>query len=661
MLQQAFQNAPGIHITPVSSVDESLLQIERYIKDRLIEENHPELAFAGAPILLDFGILGVSHKDYNTATSWPGDVVYPIRLYRSLIILGPLCRPAHGGPCPQCLERRWLAVRTSDEQKALTASQQALVYGHNPRITPFALEAIWSIILSALRQEPAISQESIGVSWLHALDLYTFQVSRHRLIPDSLCPTCARPVPDTAENAQIRLLPRAKRSISDYRLVKAAEYAIPVEGLVNPICGALGGMAAYDYQSTVTTPVTGVFKVRTKFALHNAYWSGHGNSYTQSKRLGMLEGLERYAGQIPRAKDISIYDSYDNLAPDALDPTECGTYHADFYRRHYPVYLPFTRDRQMHWIWAYSFKKARPILVPEQIAYYLDYRMDHANFVQECSNGCATGSCLEEAILFGLLELIERDAFLIAWYARLGLPGIDAASCHDPEILAMVERVDRMGYDLYLFDMRLDIRVPSVMGVGMKREPGLGQLMFAAGSGLHPEEAIRGALCEVASYIPNFDKRVADRQQELREMVHDYSKVVELPHHGLLFGLPEMAPHANFLFQQPARNTINELYGDWLQQRPQTYDLTVDLRYCIDEILRLGLDVIVVDQTCPEQDAIGLKTVCVIVPGLLPMDFGWERQRAFGLPRLRTVPRTSGFLDSDFDPAHNQLVPHPFP
>ena len=41
-----------------------------------------------------------------------------------------------------------------------------------------------------------------------------------------------------------------------------------------------------------------------------------------------------------------------------------------------------------------------------------------------------------------------------------------------------------------------------------------------------------------------------------------------------------------------------------------------------------GFDVIVVDQTRPEQRALGLATASVLVPGLLPIDFGWARQRA---------------------------------
>lgn len=664
MLELEYQKPVNIRVTSTaSSTYESLSEIERYLQSRLAERSDTGLTPDKGEILVNLALLGVDHWDHNVPITWAKDIVYPIRLYRSQVILGPVCYPIQGGPCPQCLERRWLAIRSNDEQKALMASHQRLVYGRNPRITSFALETIWSIVACSLGQKltSVPLQEPTPTHWLYAFDLGTFQVSRHQLLPDSLCPTCARMIPDTADNADIQLLSRPKPSVVSARLVKATEYNIPLEGYVNPYCGVLGGLAAYDYQSTITAPVTGVFKVRTKFTLHNAYWSGHGNSYSQSKLLGILEGLERYAGQIPRAKEVSVYDSYQNLDPDAFDPTECGSYESDFYRRHYPVYLPFTRDRKMYWVWGYSFKKARPILVPEQIVYYLDYRHDHANFVQECSNGCATGSCLEEAILYGLLELIERDSFLISWYAKLGLPSIDPLSCQNAETLAMVERVDRMGYDLHLFDMRLDSSVPSVMGVGVKRSPGLGHMLFAAGSGLNPEDAVRGALCEVASYIPGFDERVEAKLLELRAMIHDYSQVTELQHHGLLFGLPEMAPHAGFLFQRSARQTIQELYASWMQKRPQTGDLRDDLLFCIHEIVQSGLDVIVVDQTCPEQSLIGLKTVSVIVPGFLPMDFGWERQRALRLPRLKTVPRTAGFMAHDFDLTDNPPVPHPFP
>ncbi len=70
---------------------------------------------------------------------------------------------------------------------------------------------------------------------------------------------------------------------------------------------------------------------------------------------------------------------------------------------------------------------------------------------------------------------------------------------------------------------------------------------------------------------------------------------------------------------------------------------------------------VVVDQTMPEQRALGLTTVSVLVPGLLPIDFGWTRQRALRMPRLRTALREAGLRATDLTDADLNLAPHPFP
>jgi ribosomal protein S12 methylthiotransferase accessory factor len=364
---------------------------------------------------------------------------------------------------------------------------------------------------------------------------------------------------------------------------------------------------------------------------------------------------------MPRGKLITVLDSYEHLAPDALDPRTCGLYQPEFYRKAFPHFQAFTPESTIPWTWGYSFRKGRPILVPEQLVYYMPYRSDNVDFVQECSNGCAIGSCLEEAIFYGLLELIERDAFLMAWYARLAPPRIDPRSSHRPETLFILEAIEKYGYELHLFDTRFDIRIPSVVGVARRKEWDFGYLALAAGCSMDPEDAIRGALCEIASYLPGFRQRVVHEREALQEMAHDYSKVKKLPHHMLLYGLPEMAPHTTFLFQNQLFRTIDDTYHDWQQTAPRNQDLRDDLLFCIEKITQLGMDVIVVDQTSPEQQAAGLKTVCVIVPGLLPISFGWGKDRVFDLPRLRTLPRTAGFRETDFEPDPADVIPHPFP
>jgi ribosomal protein S12 methylthiotransferase accessory factor len=195
--------------------------------------------------------------------------------------------------------------------------------------------------------------------------------------------------------------------------------------------------------------------------------------------------------------------------------------------------------------------------------------------------------------------------------------------------------------------------VPVVLAVGVRREPGLGNLCFAAGSGMTAEDAVRAALCETASYVAGFDERVRRDLAEVRAMVTDYDRVTELSHHALLFGLPEMAERAAFLFDAPPLATLDELHAGWEAERPTTGDLTEDLRALMARVVALGSDVIAVEQTCPEQRRSGVHTMAVIAPGLVPIDFGWARQRVLHHPRFtRWLARTGGTAYPH---------PHPFP
>lgn len=90
-------------------------------------------------------------------------------------------------------------------------------------------------------------------------------------------------------------------------------------------------------------------------------------------------------------------------------------------------------------------------------------------------------------------------------------------------------------------------------------------------------------------------------------------------------------------------------------------DLRDDLDRCVKAMAERGFDVVVVDQTMPEQRDLRLHTVNVLVPGLLPIDFGWLRQRAPHAPRLRTALREAGRRERDLRPDEINPAPHPFP
>ncbi|WP_051811476.1 TOMM precursor leader peptide-binding protein, partial [Kitasatospora sp. MBT63] len=491
------------------------------------------------------------------------------------------------------------------------------------------------------------------------LDLTTLHTRTVPILPDPLCPACTEFRPQHADEARITLTSRTKPHPETYRLRPAASLPLPEQALANPVCGALGPRTHLNLTSPTTAPVSGAAFVRGYAGLTDVNWSGQSNSYTTSRRLALLEGLERYAGTHQRRGTRPVLDSYDHLHDTALDPRTCGSYTPDTYRDD-PHVRPFDPAATIPWIWGYSLRDQRPLLVPVRLAHY-SAELSSDNFVFESSNGCATGSCLEEAILHGLLELIERDAFLLHWYGAAEATEIDLRSLTTGPVRAMADRAALQGYRLHAFDSRADLPIPVVTGLAVRHDGGPGHLSFAAGAALDPEQAITAALAEVLTYIPHLARQVHDHHDELQAMADDFTLVRHLPDHARLFGLPRMARHADSYLAPAARRTVHDTYRDWARIRPRTDDLLDDLGFCLDHLTGAGHDVIVVDQTTPEQQDIGLRTVATIVPGLLPIDFGWHRQRALTMPRLRTAFRRAGRRTTDLSDEEIRRVPHPFP
>jgi len=242
------------------------------------------------------------------------------------------------------------------------------------------------------------------------------------------------------------------------------------------------------------------------------------------------------------------------------------------------------------------------------------------------------------------------------------LPKIDVRSIGSLGTQYQMARLERMSLDITLLDARLDLQVPAVVALLRRKDRELGSLCIGAAASLDPEAAIRGALNEASSYMMEFKGRVMATEPHLRKLADDYALVEHLHEHSLLYGLPEMADKVDFLSASPITRSVEEAYSGWHNLFPRTLDLLDDVRFCLEALKRAGLEqVVVIDQTSPEQRKIGVHTVCTIVPGLLPIDFGYYCRRAATLPRLLRVPRLAGFRRNDMTIDELNPLPHMFP
>ncbi|MFY1675702.1 TOMM precursor leader peptide-binding protein [Streptomyces sp. WMMC905] len=577
----------------------------------------------------------------------------PVRLYGRQAVVGPVPGEADS-PCPLCLARRWQAVRSVALRDALERGGSTHAAGAWPYALPFAADALASVVVRASSRSGRVPFPDVYV-----LDLSSSSVRGYPLVPDPECPGCSRPVEDTAEDAAVALGPAPMHAPGTFRRRGIESHDLDVAAFANPICGALGPSVVYDVSSTSTSATIGCFSLRSGGYLRETFWGGHAGSFGVSARVGVLEGLERYAGMRARAKRTRVIGTLREFGEKAVDPRRVGLYSPEFHRAD-PRVAPFSPDREIPWVWGWSLRDGAERLVPEILTYYHAPGLEN-RFVQESSNGCASGGCVEEAVYFGLMEVVERDAFLLSWYGRQPLPEIDPATSSRPATRQLVDRLAMYGYRARFFDTRITFPIPVITAVAERSDGGIGRMCFGAGAGLDPEAALDAALCEIATDAVNLPDRTRRDEARLRAMAADFTRVTALHDHPLVYGLPEMAAHADFLLR-PRVAGKQSAVGDlaW-SGAPDTSDLRDAVERCVTAVADAGFDVVVVDQTLPEQARLGLHTFSVLVPGLLPIDFGWSRQRALGMPRLRTALREAGLRDRDLVPADLNPAPHPFP
>lgn len=565
-------------------------------------------------------------------------------------IIGPLVRPGKSG-CSQCADiRRTFAGKDSKEMWRIL--QNLTTKKESPRDIWASNNGIFQMTQILLDEVQCILQDDYARLEDHVcfVNLQTLKSSYHFFLPHALCSNCSQLPNDSSHSANITLQSSPKININNYRCRSISELS---KVLANDYLDYETGFLN-DKMYNLTPPFAEV-SVNLPLLFGNEGTAGRTHSYATSELTAILEGLERYCGLEPRGKRTVIKDTFRNIAHQALNPLEVGVHANEQYMQPNFPFKPFHPDRPMNWVWGYSFLQERPILVPELLAYYSLGNKD--GFVYETSNGCALGGSLEEAIFYGILEVIERDSFLLTWYAKLPLPRLDLSSVDDQELQLMVERVRAVGgYDIHLFNSTMEHGIPSIWALAKNRKREGLNIICAAGAHLDPVRAAKSAIYELAGMMLTLDKEFEENRKKYVQMFHNPSLVKQMPDHPMVCGLPEAEERFQFLLD---KNRPVQTFTEAFKQKTRHEDLTDDLKEILQMLHQLNFDVIVVDQTAPEIKRNGLHCVKVIIPGMLPMTFGHHLTRLTGLDRVLHVPMKLGYAQQTL--THEQLNPHPHP
>ena len=230
---------------------------------------------------------------------------------------------------------------------------------------------------------------------------------------------------------------------------------------------------------------------------------GKGATPAQAEASAVMEMIERYSFfHFVRTQNF-IRATYDQVKDRAL-PFE----HLAASVHHDPLDLDRAyeaiKDIAFSWTPAFNLTRGREYLIPFNWFYEINE-----------FNGPASGNTLEEAVMQGLAELVERHTCALICRQHLETPTIDCDSLSDPVARDLVEKFRGQGISLVVKDFTLDMGLATVGALAYDPAtfPDLSEIVFTAGTTTNPEKSVIRALTEVAQLAGDFLHQIQFRGQ----------------------------------------------------------------------------------------------------------------------------------------------------
>lgn len=561
------------------------------------------------------------------------------------VCLGPLFMPGKTG-CWLCLAHRLRGAR-----KVTTYLQDK--HGTDDPFTapPATLPSTYHTALHLTASEIArwivCGGSATLTGRLVSLDILTLTQHQHLLVRRPQCACCGDPqIVATQQTAPLVLHARPKIFTADggHRSLTPAQTLHTLTRHISPITGLVASLQPasewVDVHGTAPTYVArhNFVHVASEEARDFDFLvaslcgasAGKGKQSTQAQVSALGEAIERYSG-VFQGDEARIRATAHELGAAAVHPNACMLFspqqlaqrHA--WNRHRTpstwVPKPFDPDQAVDWspVWSLSTHEQR--YLPTAYCYYGYARRYRIGFTRADSNGCAAGNHLEDAILQGFMELVERDSIALWWYNRLRKPAVNLASFADPYVQALQAHYQALQRTLWVLDLTSDLQIPTFAAISRRTDQEGEEILLGFGAHFDPHIALLRALTEANQSLAVVE---AIRHDPRAAALVDASEALPWWQTATLSNQPYLSPDEAAPLKEVA---------DYPQYASD--DCATDVRACVQRAAAHGLETLVLDQSRPDTD---LRVVKVIVPGLRHF---WPR---FGPGRLYDVPVRLGWL-----------------
>ncbi|WP_316174755.1 MULTISPECIES: TOMM precursor leader peptide-binding protein [unclassified Bradyrhizobium] len=556
-------------------------------------------------------------------------------------LVGPVFQPGHTG-CWTCLFDRMIRNR---EIKGFLDRGGARAVATSPLArNPLCQNAIQ---FAAMEIAKAIATGFRTDLHDHILsfDLTGAAIARHYVAQRPQCPTCGdkklvnprrapEPIP-LGSGAKLLITSGGYRTVTSRATVaRFRRHVSPLTGVVKRlerIEADLPMNTNFFAQHNFSAPAQSVAQLRS--GLEGGSF-GKGSTAEQGEASALMEAIERYSG-IFQGDEIRATKRFTDFADgDAIKPNDILLF-SDVQYEHrqnhthqddtQPAPEPFDPLAKIEWspLWSLRDNKFRYVPTSQLYFFYSGPRPFHAD-----SNGCAAGNTLEEAIVQGFLELVERDSYAIWWYNRSQRTEVNLDHFEDSYVSDLRNQFTDAGRKLWVLDITSDLGVPTFVAIMHWMQDGHENIEFGSGAHFDPRIALLRAMTELSQFLAiglmgggSGEKPTLDGITPLRLEDYPFLRPAKYP-----------IPRPELGMAIPRSTTREQV------------DASVEIAR------RAGHDFLVLDQTRPD---VGVSVVRVVVPGLRHF------YRRFGPGRLYDVPVKLGLRDAPI-PEHEltPFLPH---
>jgi ribosomal protein S12 methylthiotransferase accessory factor len=304
---------------------------------------------------------------------------------------------------------------------------------------------------------------------------------------------------------------------------------------------------------------------------------GKGSTPQQAEASAVMELAERFSFfsfcKNPRNFLVEQYRNlgdraipFEMIARSVHDETEEGNLAKEVFSK-----IP------LKWTWAYDLTGGRNVLVPFDWFYAINE-----------FNGPSAGNCVEEALIQGICEVLERHVCSLVSRNKQRTPSIDPSSVTDPVALEMIGKYEKAGIRLFMNDFSLDTGIPSVsiLAYDPSTFPQMSEIVWTAGTTPDANKALIRGLTEVAQLAGDFNTR------------SNY----------VASGLPKLKnlAEAEYVTNPEKRVTLNDL------PNLSDHNMRVEVENCVGTLGKQGLSVLAIDVTHPR---LGIPAFYTMIPG----------------------------------------------